>query len=342
LVGPPSEEDGDPWYFSLNNRRLWVLKQLREEGLLPEGRVKVRWRQPKSKAETERYTVANCSLEGHFVREKAKAGAEGAPAGPEEEDATDETEVAAGVQVEKRDHKNGPCGWILPVRKFEEEEQAGSPSLELRGVPPTGESSGLDTPPRFLHESYTQNVEWDHRGSLAAAQRFYEGFWDEKREPNPTEHPWPARLEWVDRLLDLEDRCRSRCLTAGWDSNSLFVGESAKVCFIRTHGSADCRVCGGENWTGTYYWPERPATATPDDEVVMWPEGYAHYILEHKQVPSKAFYHMVLDATRKGKRDAPWPPGLGAALAGRDVQVGAARRAELGGLAVCVEGLRLV
>ncbi|KAI2492366.1 hypothetical protein MHU86_22175 [Fragilaria crotonensis] len=31
IVGPMAD-DGERWYFSLNNRRLWVLKRCREEG----------------------------------------------------------------------------------------------------------------------------------------------------------------------------------------------------------------------------------------------------------------------------------------------------------------------
>jgi hypothetical protein len=59
-----------PWYFSLNNRRLWVLKRCREEGLLlPSNLVRVRVRQPKSASEVARYTVQNCSLEATLMRE---------------------------------------------------------------------------------------------------------------------------------------------------------------------------------------------------------------------------------------------------------------------------------
>ena len=54
IAGPVDEVDGLPWYFSLNNRRLWVLKQLREEDLLPDGKVTVRVRPFKSDAERER------------------------------------------------------------------------------------------------------------------------------------------------------------------------------------------------------------------------------------------------------------------------------------------------
>jgi hypothetical protein len=75
LVGPPSEEgsghcNAGPCYFSLNNRRLWVLKRCREEGLLlPSNLVLVRVRQPKSAAEAARYTTANCALEATLMRE---------------------------------------------------------------------------------------------------------------------------------------------------------------------------------------------------------------------------------------------------------------------------------
>eukprot|EP00658_Telonema_sp_P-2_P076254 TRINITY_DN6643_c0_g1_i2.p1 TRINITY_DN6643_c0_g1~~TRINITY_DN6643_c0_g1_i2.p1 ORF type:complete len:117 (+),score=43.47 TRINITY_DN6643_c0_g1_i2:221-571(+) len=68
IEGP--EEDGVRWFFGLNNRRLWVLKQLREDGLLPDGLVKVRVRGFKSDAEAGKYTVENCGLEAKFMREK--------------------------------------------------------------------------------------------------------------------------------------------------------------------------------------------------------------------------------------------------------------------------------
>ena len=80
IVGPKiigrddnGEDEGDRrWYFSLNNRRLWVLKRCREEGLLlsNNNRIRVRVRQPKSEKERKRYTVQNCSLEAKFIREK--------------------------------------------------------------------------------------------------------------------------------------------------------------------------------------------------------------------------------------------------------------------------------
>jgi hypothetical protein len=69
------EQEGGPWYFSLNNRRLWVLKRCREEGLLQSSnnRIRVRVRAPKSAAERERYSVEKCALEAKIVPEKTSS-----------------------------------------------------------------------------------------------------------------------------------------------------------------------------------------------------------------------------------------------------------------------------
>lgn len=60
----------DNWYFALNNRRLWVLKRCREEGLLKDGLIRVRVRKAKSDAESERYSIKNCATEAKFIREQ--------------------------------------------------------------------------------------------------------------------------------------------------------------------------------------------------------------------------------------------------------------------------------
>jgi hypothetical protein len=80
IVGKKNEQDVDeqqegPWYFSLNNRRLWVLKRCREEGLLQSSnnRIRVRVRAPKSAAERDRYIVEKCALEAKIVPEKTSA-----------------------------------------------------------------------------------------------------------------------------------------------------------------------------------------------------------------------------------------------------------------------------
>lgn len=72
IVGPQTE-DG-PWYFSLNNRRLWVLKRCREEGLLDKNQIRVRVRTPKSSAEASRYCLENCALEAKMMKESAPSG----------------------------------------------------------------------------------------------------------------------------------------------------------------------------------------------------------------------------------------------------------------------------
>ena len=70
IVGPDENDGLGPWYFSLNNRRLWVFKRCREEGLLVNNLIRVRVRQPKSAGEFERYSLDNCAVEAKFMRER--------------------------------------------------------------------------------------------------------------------------------------------------------------------------------------------------------------------------------------------------------------------------------
>lgn len=70
IVGPDENDGKGPWYFSLNNRRLWVFKRCRDEGLLPNNVIRVRVRQPKSTGEFERYSIDNCAVEAKFMRER--------------------------------------------------------------------------------------------------------------------------------------------------------------------------------------------------------------------------------------------------------------------------------
>ena len=71
LIGPDENDGNGPWYFSLNNRRLYVFKQCLKEGLLDNdkynNKIPVRVRMPKSAAEAERYSVENCALEAKFM-----------------------------------------------------------------------------------------------------------------------------------------------------------------------------------------------------------------------------------------------------------------------------------
>lgn len=69
LLGPDEMDGKGPWYFGLNNRRLWVLKKCKEEGLLEDynGLIMARVRPMKSHQEEERYTLKNCSLQAKFM-----------------------------------------------------------------------------------------------------------------------------------------------------------------------------------------------------------------------------------------------------------------------------------
>lgn len=73
IVGPDENDGKGPWYFSLNNRRLWVLKRCREEGLLQNNSIRVRVREAKSGNELERYTLKNCVVEARFMREQMQS-----------------------------------------------------------------------------------------------------------------------------------------------------------------------------------------------------------------------------------------------------------------------------
>jgi len=61
-------EGADGLLFSLNNRRLYVLKQLRQEGLLVDNQVQVRIK-PALARELQRYTKERCSLSASIMKE---------------------------------------------------------------------------------------------------------------------------------------------------------------------------------------------------------------------------------------------------------------------------------
>jgi hypothetical protein len=69
LVGPETDDGHHRWYFSLNNRRLWIFKRCREEGLLNNNQILVRVREPKSQSEIDRYTLDKCAVEAKMMRE---------------------------------------------------------------------------------------------------------------------------------------------------------------------------------------------------------------------------------------------------------------------------------
>lgn len=68
IVGPDENDGKGPWYFSLNNRRAWVLKRCREENLIKNNLIRVRYRKPKTPAEAARYSLENCAIDAKIMQ----------------------------------------------------------------------------------------------------------------------------------------------------------------------------------------------------------------------------------------------------------------------------------
>jgi len=64
--------ENDTFYFSLNNRRLYVLKELRKKGLIPNNHIKVRIKQANMQ-EATRYVASKCSLNASIMKEYKKS-----------------------------------------------------------------------------------------------------------------------------------------------------------------------------------------------------------------------------------------------------------------------------
>ena len=60
--------ENDDEYYSLNNRRLFLLKCLNNDGFIADGKVRVVKKQPLSR-EISKYTKANCSLTAVLMKE---------------------------------------------------------------------------------------------------------------------------------------------------------------------------------------------------------------------------------------------------------------------------------
>jgi hypothetical protein len=97
--------NNDGFYFSLNNRRLYVLKQLRVRGLLKDNKVRVRFKSALDR-EKERYTQDRCSLSVSFLRER-EHGTLGEPSdAPDEE--SDRTGEESESETSVSDHAPQP------------------------------------------------------------------------------------------------------------------------------------------------------------------------------------------------------------------------------------------
>ena len=64
--------ENDSFYFSLNNRRLYVLKELRKKGLIPNNQIKVRIKQANIQ-EATRYVASKCTLNASIMKEYNKS-----------------------------------------------------------------------------------------------------------------------------------------------------------------------------------------------------------------------------------------------------------------------------
>jgi hypothetical protein len=122
-------------YYSLNNRRLYVFKVLREAGLVTmiPARLKA---VPNTKRMKEKYTPSKCSLTAKLMPEHAGAtggmggGAEGCSSGEEEEEVDDDSSRCLPNQVQHQVQNFG-------VRHGESQVDAAAPSLStLCGTAP--------------------------------------------------------------------------------------------------------------------------------------------------------------------------------------------------------------
>lgn len=138
IVGP--ETPDGPWYFSLNSRRLWVLKRCREEGLLENNQIYVRVREPKSDAEALRYCVENCSLKAKIVPDKV----------PEERKSQDEAGKASPKDVEdssEDDSDEGGRQASTNKGKKKSQEVAALENLKIGAGDSSDEDSDSDDEP---------------------------------------------------------------------------------------------------------------------------------------------------------------------------------------------------
>lgn len=125
---------GNGYFFSLNNRRLYVMKYLRENGYLadrsPVNTVKVRIKAPLAR-ELLKYTPDKCSLKCKIMKERASMASStiNSPADCSEED----------------DEKQSPCD-------DEEDDGAGDSA-----VPPRSMAKGPGERDEELSEAYDDN-----------------------------------------------------------------------------------------------------------------------------------------------------------------------------------------
>ena len=112
--------DGQDHYFSLNNRRLFVFKELEKRGLLPRGTVTARVRlMPKTRRLEGKYSTETCALTASLIRERPggdDAAAAVAQCGLHQGRAADDSDESAEVREEDGAEEAGGCGSSAPPR----------------------------------------------------------------------------------------------------------------------------------------------------------------------------------------------------------------------------------
>jgi hypothetical protein len=130
-----------------------------------------------------------------------------------------------------------------------------------------------------IHEASTEPPEPVTARDLPPSRLRAIGYWVEENRP---ELPDPAML--VDLAWDIEERQAV--------ANFLNAGRSTSVgC-----GCSPCRICGAPNGFEEF-----------TDGVYLWPEGLAHYVLDHGvRLPREIVRHALTWTEAVGLVDTTW------------------------------------
>lgn len=98
------------------------------------------------------------------------------------------------------------------------------------------------------------------------------GFFDKNSDFNAPSEMSPADIKGLGQML-------------------LSFQQSADLDHVSYRGSAQCRVCGWRNGHRTY------VLKLSNGSAYAWPEGYAHYLIEHKVDPDLNLLLMFKECT---------------------------------------------
>lgn len=145
---------GNEYYFSLNNRRLYTMKYLREHGYLadrsPPNTVKVRLKAPLPR-EILKYTPDKCSLKCKIMKERS-AG----------DSLVAKCTAAEGVDVDDGSGEEGD----LPS---EGENEGGGSEEDIEATAPINHIANIDTKEDVVHNDDEDDDEEEDAGPYHAA-----------------------------------------------------------------------------------------------------------------------------------------------------------------------------